>query len=77
MDTWIQTGQFDRLQTRGIDMSPLITCRKHIQDIRAGHWLTVDHRDLYDAIDGVSMKPDRASWEKTLYRRLTARLRIN
>ncbi len=77
MDTWIQTGQYDRLQARGIDMSPLFTCKKQIQDIRAGQWLSVDHRDLYDAIDGVSWEPDPASWEKALYRRLTARLRIN
>jgi hypothetical protein len=77
MDTWIETGQYDRLQERGIDMSPLFACQDRIQDIRSGQWLSLDHRDMYDAVDGVDMKPDRTSWERALYRRLTARLNIN
>lgn len=77
LETWIQTGQNDRLQTRGIDMSALATSEKQIQDIRSGQWLSLENRQMYDVIDGVSMKPDRVSWENAFYRRLTARLNLN
>lgn len=76
-DDWIRTGEIDRLKARGIDISSLVISQQVIQEVRSGQWLSRDHRDLYDVIDGVDMKPDRDSWEQGLYRRLMARLNMN
>lgn len=77
LDTWIQTGQHHCLKQEGIDMSPLSMSREQIVQVRSGQWFSPENRVIYDAIDGVDMKPDRFSWENNLYRRLMARMNVN
>ena len=77
MEIWVQKGEYQLLQKNGIDMSPLSAAEKQIRQTISGQWFAPENRSLYDAIDGLPLKPDCPFWETHLYQQLKTRMNIN